>query len=398
MKLEKTVVVGVTGGIAAYKTADLVSRMAKSGADVHVIMTRNATKFITPLTFRTLSGNPVLVDSFEENSRWKVQHIGIAEAADILVVCPATANIIAKMAHGLADDLLSTVVLAIRAPVLVVPAMNTNMYDNRIVQDNIGKLRAYGLHILEPEEGKLACGADGKGRLPDVDIILREVVNLLSPRQDFAGKTVIVTSGPTREAIDPVRFISNRSTGKMGHALAKAAAVRGARVILVSGPTSLEVPSGVEYVPVTSAQEMYDRVCNYYGECDVVIGAAAVADYRPAKFSQQKVKKGEGELFIELTRNPDILAELGKNKGNRILVGFAAETQDLINNAVDKLRKKNLDLLVANDVTLEGAGFAVDTNVVTIISRNGDTTPLPAMRKSELANVILDRVADLFKS
>jgi len=350
------------------------------------------------LTFRTLSGNPVLVDSFEENSRWKVQHIGIAEAADILVVCPATANIIAKMAHGLADDLLSTVVLAIRAPVLVVPAMNTNMYDNRIVQDNIGKLRAYGLHILEPEEGKLACGADGKGRLPDVDIILREVVNLLSPRQDFAGKTVIVTSGPTREAIDPVRFISNRSTGKMGHALAKAAAVRGARVILVSGPTSLEVPSGVEYVPVTSAQEMYDRVCNYYGECDVVIGAAAVADYRPAKFSQQKVKKGEGELFIELTRNPDILAELGKNKGNRILVGFAAETQDLINNAVDKLRKKNLDLLVANDVTLEGAGFAVDTNVVTIISRNGDTTPLPAMRKSELANVILDRVADLFKS
>ncbi|ADI01636.1 MAG TPA: bifunctional phosphopantothenoylcysteine decarboxylase/phosphopantothenate--cysteine ligase CoaBC [Syntrophothermus lipocalidus] len=396
MEFNKTVGIGVSGGIAAYKTADLVSRLAKAGADVHVIMTRNATRFVTPLTFRTLSGNPVLVDSFEENNRWKVQHIGVAEEIDVLVICPATANIIGKMAHGLADDLLSTVVLATRAPILVVPAMNTNMYANRIVQDNLQRLREYGFHVLEPEEGELACGAKGKGRLPDIEGIYHKIMSLLNPRLDFAGKTVLVTSGPTREAIDPVRFISNRSTGKMGHALARAALARGAKVILVSGPTDLPVPLGVEYVPVTSAEEMYRRVRDYYRDCDVVIGAAAVADYRPRQFSQQKLKKGDSDLVIELTRNPDILAELGKDKGNRILVGFAAETQDLIANAVDKMHKKNLDLLVANDVTLEGAGFGTDTNIVTIISRQGDTTPLPGMAKSDLANVILDRISELF--
>ncbi len=332
----------------------------------------------------------------EENNRWKVQHIGVAEEIDVLVICPATANIIGKMAHGLADDLLSTVVLATRAPILVVPAMNTNMYANRIVQDNLQRLREYGFHVLEPEEGELACGAKGKGRLPDIEGIYHKIMSLLNPRLDFAGKTVLVTSGPTREAIDPVRFISNRSTGKMGHALARAALARGAKVILVSGPTDLPVPPGVEYVPVTSAEEMYRRVRDYYRDCDVVIGAAAVADYRPRQFSQQKLKKGDSDLVIELTRNPDILAELGKDKGNRILVGFAAETQDLIANAVDKMHKKNLDLLVANDVTLEGAGFGTDTNIVTIISRQGDTTPLPGMAKSDLANVILDRISELF--
>lgn len=396
MERRKTVVVGVTGGIAVYKIAELVSRLTKEGIDVHVIMTANATKFVTPLTFRTLSGNPVLTDTFEENSSWRVQHIGVAEAADLLVISPATANIIAKMAHGLADDLLSTVVLATKAPVLVVPAMNTYMFNNRVVQDNIVRLREYGIYVIEPAEGELACGVTGKGRLPEVEVIYEKIMDLLYPRQDFQGKNILITSGPTREDIDPVRFITNHSTGKMGQALAREAVKRGGKVILVSGPTNLPPPHGVHLVSVRSAMEMYARVREYYPQCDVVIGAAAVADYRPKTFSEQKVKKNEGDLVIELARNPDILAELGRDKGERILVGFAAETEDIIDNAKTKMEKKNLDLLVANDVTLEGAGFGSDTNIVTIMFRDGKVLSVPRISKEELARVILDKIAELF--
>ncbi|NLU49856.1 MAG: bifunctional phosphopantothenoylcysteine decarboxylase/phosphopantothenate--cysteine ligase CoaBC [Syntrophomonadaceae bacterium] len=392
----KTVVVGVTGGIAAYKSAELVSRLYKAGISVQVIMTENATRFITPLTLRTLSGNPVLTDAFQEDNRWRVQHIGIAEEADLLVIAPATANIIAKIAHGLADDLLSTVVLATRAPLLLVPAMNTNMFTNPVVQENLATLRKRGFHVLEPDEGELACGVSGKGRMPEVDVIFRRVWELLAPRTDFAGKTLLITSGPTQEDIDPVRYITNRSTGRMGLALAHQAMARGGKVILVTGPTNLPLPEGASIVRVRSAREMFERAKEYYPHCDIVIGAAAVADYRPRTYSEQKVKKSDDDLVIELTRNPDILGELGRDKRNRILVGFAAETGDLIANGEAKMKKKNLDLLVANDVTLDGAGFGVDTNIVTIISRKGEITSLPKMSKDDLARIILDKIAELF--
>lgn len=396
MNATKTVIMGITGGIAAYKSADLVSRLYKAGNRVHVIMTPNATQFIAPLTFRTLSGNPVLIDSFQEDSRWRVQHIGLAEEADLMVISPATANIIAKMAYGLADDLLSTVVLAARAPILVVPSMNTNMYNNPVVQDNLCRLRDRGFHILEPAEGELACGVTGKGRLPEVDEIYTKITELLFPRRDYEGKVVLITSGPTQEAMDPVRYLTNRSTGKMGLALAQEVINRGGDVILITGPTHLSPPAGACVVPVTSAREMYDEVLRLYPQCDIVIGAAAVADYRPKAYSGQKVKKKEGDLVIELARNPDILAELGKKKGDHILVGFAAETEDLLVNAQAKMDKKNLDVLIANDVTQDGAGFGSDTNIVTIMARDSEPLPLPQMLKGQLAAVILDKIAGLF--
>ncbi|MCR4400367.1 MAG: bifunctional phosphopantothenoylcysteine decarboxylase/phosphopantothenate--cysteine ligase CoaBC [Syntrophomonadaceae bacterium] len=395
MEATRTIVVGVTGGIAAYKSAELVSRLRKEGFAVHVIMTRNACRFVAPLTFRTLSGNPVLCDTFEEDGPWAVQHVGVAEAADLLVIAPATANIIAKMAHGLADDLLSTVVLATAAPVLVVPSMNSTMLVSAVVQENLRTLRQRGVTILEPAEGELACGVSGPGRLPEPADIVARIRELLAPAADLAGKTVLITSGPTQEDIDPVRFITNRSSGKMGFALARQALRRGARVLLVSGPTALPAPAGAEVFWVRSARDMCARTLELLPQSDVVIGAAAVADYRPRHVSRQKVKKGDGELHIELERNPDILAEVARCKGARVTVGFAAETEDVLANARVKMEKKKLDLLVANDVTMEGAGFGVDTNVATILSPDGRAESLPRMSKEQLADEILDRVVAL---
>ncbi len=396
MNKPKTVLVGITGGIAAYKIAELVSRLYKNGFNVQVVMTEHATRFITPLTLRTLSNNPVLVDMFDESGTHRVQHIGVAEEADILVIAPATANFIAKMACGLADDLLSTIVLATRAPVLIVPSMNTNMYDHPATQDNIRKLKDRGVIVLEPAEGELACGVTGRGRLPEIEIIYDRIVEVLEERpRDLENKTILITAGATQEDIDPVRFITNRSTGKMGYALAAAAARRGARVFLVSGPTSLAVPDGVECRMVRSAREMNDVCQQLFDRVDVVIGAAAVADYRPSDYSDEKVKKSDDDLVIRLARNPDILEGLGKRKQHQILVGFAAETSDVIRNARQKMKKKNLDLLVANDLTVEGAGFAVDTNIVTLLYKDGREKKLPIMSKLEVAEIILDTVLEI---
>lgn len=396
MNKPKTVLVGITGGIAAYKIAELVSRLYKNGFNVQVVMTEHATRFITPLTLRTLSNNPVLVDMFDESGTHRVQHIGVAEEADILVIAPATANIIAKMACGLADDLLSTIVLAVRAPVLIVPSMNTNMYDHPATQDNIRKLKDRGVVVLEPAEGDLACGVTGRGRLPEIETIYDKIIEILEDRpRDLVNKTILITAGPTQEDIDPVRFITNRSTGKMGYALAAEAVRRGARVFLVSGPTSLAVPQGVESWQVRSAREMNDICQQLFEQADVVIGAAAVADYRSLDYSDQKLKKKDDDMVIRLTRNPDILEGLGKRKQHQILVGFAAETSDVIQNARQKMHKKNLDLLVANDVTVEGAGFAGDTNIVTILFKDGREKKLPLMSKREVARIILDSVLEL---
>ncbi|NLW45275.1 MAG: bifunctional phosphopantothenoylcysteine decarboxylase/phosphopantothenate--cysteine ligase CoaBC [Syntrophomonadaceae bacterium] len=396
MNKPKTVLVGITGGIAAYKIAELVSRLYKDGFNVQVVMTEHATRFITPLTLRTLSNNPVLVDMFDESGTHRVQHIGVAEEADILVIAPATANIIAKMACGLADDLLSTIVLAVRAPVLIVPSMNTNMYDHPATQDNIRKLKDRGVVVLEPAEGDLACGVTGRGRLPEIETIYDKIIEILEDRpRDLVNKTILITAGPTQEDIDPVRFITNRSTGKMGYALAAEAVRRGARVFLVSGPTSLAVPQGVESWQVRSAREMNDICQQLFEQADVVIGAAAVADYRSLDYSDQKLKKKDDDMVIRLTRNPDILEGLGKRKQHQILVGFAAETSDVIQNARQKMHKKNLDLLVANDVTVEGAGFAGDTNIVTILFKDGREKKLPLMSKREVARIILDSVLEL---
>lgn len=396
MNRPKTVLVGITGGIAAYKIAELVSRLYKNGFNVQVVMTEHATRFITPLTLRTLSNNPVLVDMFDESGTHRVQHIGVAEEADILVIAPATANFIAKMACGLADDLLSTIVLATRAPVLIVPSMNTNMYDHPATQDNIRKLKDRGVIVLEPAEGALACGVSGRGRLPEIEIIYDRIVEVLEERpRDLENKTILITAGATQEDIDPVRFITNRSTGKMGYALAAAAARRGARVFLVSGPTSLAVPDGVECRMVRSAREMNDICHQLFDQVDIVIGAAAIADYRPLDYSDEKIKKGDDDLVIKLARNPDILEGLGKRKQHQILVGFAAETSDVIRNARQKMKKKNLDLLVANDLTVEGAGFAVDTNIVTLLYKDGREKKLPIMSKLEVAEIILDTVLEI---
>lgn len=396
MSNQKTVVVGITGGIAAYKVADLVSRLYKNGFNVQVVMTEHATRFISPLTLRTLSNNPVLVDMFDESGTHKVQHIGVAEGADIMVIAPATANIIAKMACGMADDLLSTIVLATRAPVLIAPSMNTNMYDKQVTQDNIRTLKSRGIQVLEPAEGNLACGVTGRGRLPEIETIYDRIIKILEDcPQDFANKTFLITAGATQEDIDPVRFITNHSTGKMGYALAIEAARRGARVLLVSGPTALPWPEGVEIWRVRSAQEMNDVCQRLFEQADIVIGAAAVADYRPLDYSEQKLKKNDDDMIIRLARNPDILEGLGKRKQHQVLVGFAAETNDLIENARRKMQKKNLDLLVANDLTAEGAGFAVDTNIVTLLFRDGTEKSLPCLSKQEVAGIILDNILEI---
>ncbi|MGI5838359.1 MAG: bifunctional phosphopantothenoylcysteine decarboxylase/phosphopantothenate--cysteine ligase CoaBC [bacterium] len=393
----KTILFGVTGGIAAYKAVDVVSQLRKAGSEVLVIMTAAATRLVSPLTFQTLSHNPVYTDMWAEPKRWAVEHIALAERADIFMIVPATANIIGKIAGGIADDLLATTVMATQAPVLIAPAMNVNMYENPITQTNLRKLVGLGYHIIEPDTGILASGASGKGRLPETAVLVDAAVRLLGASADFTGKRVLVTAGPTREAIDPVRHLSNPSTGKMGYAVAEAARDRGAHVVLISGPTHLPAPAGVETMQIKSAVDMYNAVIANYEAADIIIKSAAVSDYRPVRAAAEKIKKSEGKMIIELERNPDILYELGQRKGDRILVGFAAETNDVLANAVAKYRKKNLDLIVANDVTQEGAGFAGDTNIVSIIDREGNVEALPQLTKRQVAEKLLDRVRELMK-
>lgn len=392
----KNVVLGVTGGIAAYKAVEIVSRLKKLGAVVHVIMTPAAANFVTPLTFREISGNPVVTDMWAEPKQWNVEHIALASLADVFLIAPATANIIGKIAGGIADDMLTTTVMATRAPIVLAPAMNTNMYLNPIVQANIAKLAGLGYHMLEPASGMLACGWEGPGRLPEPAVIVDKVLSLLAPSGPFAGKKVLVTAGPTREPLDPVRYISNHSSGKMGYALAAAAAARGADVVLVSGPTELAPPPAVKVKKVETAAEMRAAVLAEFADTDVVIKAAAVADYRPRTAAAQKIKKNDDEATLELTRNADILAELGAHKQGQLLVGFAAETEELVKHATAKLTKKNLDMIVANDVTQAGAGFGSDTNIVKLLYRDGRVVELPQMAKNELASIILDKIADLF--
>lgn len=386
----KTVLLGVTGGIAAYKIANLASALVKLHADVNVIMTQNATNFINPITFESLTGNKCIVDTFDRNFKFKVEHIALAELVDVFMVAPASANVIGKIANGIADDMLTTTFMACKKKKIIAPAMNTNMYENPIVQDNIKKLKAYGMEIIEPATGYLACGATGSGKLPDEKILLEYILREVAYEKDLSGKTVLVTAGPTREAIDPVRFISNHSTGKMGYAIARAASLRGARVILVSGPVSLEPPLFAELVPVVSAEDMYNAVMKYKDEADIIIKSAAVADYTPVTASSEKIKKQDGDMRIELRRTKDILKELGQSRReNQFICGFAMETENLIENAVKKLESKNVDMIVANSLKTEGAGFGTDTNKVTLITKNGNIE-LPLMSKDEVALKILD--------
>ena len=392
----KFITLGVTGGIAAYKAADLASKLKGRGAAVHVIMTRSAGEFVRPLTFEALTGNPVYTDLFSSSGAFRIPHIELACRAEIMVLAPATANLLGKLAHGIADDLLTSAVLAATCPVLICPAMNVNMYANRVVQDNLARLAQYGYHLVEPAVGRVACGHVGRGRLAGTEEIIGAIEGLVSRAGDLKGLTVLVTAGGTREPIDPVRYVSNRSSGKMGYALAAAAAARGARVILVSAPVSLTVPPGVEPVQVESALEMHQAVMRYYPEAQVVIKAAAVADYRCQTVSGRKIKKeGEG-LTLDLVKNPDILADLGRNKRPGVtLVGFAAETHDLEENARKKLERKNIDLLVANDVTMPGAGFGSETNIVKIFYAGGKMDSLPVMDKSAVAHRVLDAVLEI---
>jgi len=393
----KKIVLGVTGGIAAYKAAEFVRLLVKEEVDVHVVMTENAQKFIAPLTFQTLSGNPVVTDPFALLEDAKIGHIALADLAELVVILPATANIIGKIAHGIADDFLSTMVMATKAPVLFAPSMNVNMWENKALQKNIQTLLETGYHFLEPGEGELACHWYGKGRLPELNEVVEKMEDLLSPK-DLKGEQILVTGGPTQEPIDPVRFITNRSSGKMGYALAKMARRRGAEVVLVTGPTSLPLPrQDIKLVPIRSAEEMRKAVFNYLEGSSVVIKAAAVSDYRPKVFSQKKIKKGNFDTTLALERTKDILEELGKKKGNRILIGFAAETENLITNAKKKLREKNLDFIVVNDVTKPGAGFNSDTNQVKIIYPSGKARDLPLMSKEEVSQVILNAVVGLLE-
>ncbi|SNX55600.1 bifunctional phosphopantothenoylcysteine decarboxylase/phosphopantothenate--cysteine ligase CoaBC [Thermoanaerobacterium sp. RBIITD] len=391
------VVLGITGGIAAYKSADLVSRLVKRNINVDVIMTESATKFISPLTFESLSHNKVIVDMFESPKYWEIEHIALAEKAKVFAIVPATANIIGKIANGIADDMLTTTVMATNSKVIIAPAMNTNMYNNKITQENIKKLKSYGYIFVEPCEGRLACGTYGKGKLADIGIIESEILKYLNiyNKNDYYGKKVLITAGPTIEPIDPVRYITNHSSGKMGFEIAKAVKERGGEALLISGPTNLEDPPGIETVHVNTAYEMYESVMKRISNVDIVIGAAAVADYRPEKFEKNKIKKGDDDLIIKLTRNPDIIYEIGKNKGNRILVGFAAETENLVEHAKEKIKKKNLDLIVANDVTIEGAGFLGDTNIIKIIDKNYNIKEYPIMSKAKVAHLILDEIINL---
>lgn len=388
----KTVVLGVTGGIAAYKAVDLTSRLKKIGLNVLVVMTDHAQKFVAPLTFQSLSQNPVATQMFEAPVHWEIEHISLANAADVMVIAPATANFIGKLASGVADDLLLTTVLATTAPVIIAPAMNVNMYENTVVQENIARLKERGYIFIDPAVGRLACGVNAKGKLAPVDDIM-EMIEMTLSTKDMSGEKLLVTAGPTCENIDAVRYITNHSSGKMGYAIAKVARDRGALVTLVSGKVSLSPPSGVDFVQVTTALDMHDAVMQRAKEQDMIIKAAAVADYRPTITYDLKLKKDRMPP-LELTKNPDILMELGKDK-NYVLVGFCMETDDLIENAKKKLEKKNLDMIVANDLKETGAGFGVDTNIVTIITAKGTQEKLPLMSKEELAHKILDKAMEI---
>jgi phosphopantothenoylcysteine decarboxylase / phosphopantothenate---cysteine ligase len=390
----KFILLGITGGIAAYKAAELVRLLVKAGAEVHVIMTEAAQKFVTPLTFQTLSMNPVHTDLFNLIGEREIGHISLADRADVVLIAPATANIVGKLASGIADDFLSTTVLATKAPVLIAPAMNSNMYENPLYQENQEKLRKLGFHFVDPVTGGLACGWEGQGKLPD-PVEICEAVSAVLSRKDLLGERLLVTAGPTREELDPVRYISNYSSGKMGYAIARAAMLRGAEVTLVSGPVALKAPSAVNLVHVSSAEEMRTAAMQAFAAAGIVIMSAAVADYRPEFRSAEKMKKNGEQAAISLVRNPDILAEMGRSKGERLLIGFAAETEQLLAHASKKLDAKNLDMIVANDVSREGAGFCVDTNIVKLVYRDGRVEDLPLMTKDLLADELLDRVLAL---
>lgn len=394
------ITLGVTGGVAAYKAAELVRRLQQDGFTVQVVMTRSAREFVTPLTFAALSGQKVITDLFAEsggeaNLESAIEHIAVAQRTDLLLVAPATADVLAKFARGIADDFLTTLHLASTAPVVLAPAMNVNMWNHPATQENLEMLRARGTHIVHPDEGYLACGMTGPGRLAGQEAIVAAVHEALKLQRDFVGETILVTAGPTCEDIDPVRYITNRSSGKMGYAVAEAAARRGARVVLISGPTSLDAPAGVERVNVRTALEMQQAVRQHFEKASVGIFAAAVSDYRPAEPTSQKIKRSKDALEIRLEPNPDILASVAAEKGARLVVGFAAETERVAESARKKLSAKNADLIVANDVTAEGAGFDLDTNVVTLFARDGRDLPLPKMTKSEVASRILDEVVRL---
>ena len=389
----KKIVLGITGGIAAYKAAELTRAFVRSGASVHVIMTRNALEFITPLTLQTLSGNPVYTETFSLTGEWEIGHVSLAESADLVVVAPATANVIGKVASGIADDLLTTTIMATRAPVLICPAMNVNMYGNPIVRENIERLKSKGYGFVDPGYGELACKTEGYGRLAELAVIEEEARCCLTPK-DMKGERVLVTAGPTREPLDPVRFITNYSSGRMGYALAQVARRRGAEVTLVSGPTALDAPLGVRLVPVSSAVDMRDAVMKEMKAATIIIKAAAVADYRPMEFSKGKIKKKAGLMVVNLTRNPDIISEVGEKKGKRILVGFAVETAQLERYARKKMVEKHMDFIVANDITKAGAGFQAETNIVKILDRDGGAEDLPMMDKKLVAARILDRVME----
>ena len=391
----KTVLLGVTGGIAAYKAAALASALVKLHACVEVVMTKNATEFIAPLTFEQLTGNRTMVDTFDRNFVHQVEHISLAQRTDLVIIAPATANVCAKLAHGLADDMLTTTVLACKCPKLIAPAMNTNMYENPVTQDNLQLLRKYGWEVITPASGRLACGAVGAGKLPEPEDLLQYILRQIAMPHDLEGKTVLVTAGATQESLDPVRYLTNHSTGKMGCAIAEAAMLRGAEVILVCGAVSAKIPPFVQVVKAVSAQEMFEAVAQYARSADYIFKAAAVADYTPADYSDDKMKKKDGELTIPLKRTPDILAWLGANRReNQVICGFSMETRDMIENSRAKLVKKNVDMICANNLKQEGAGFGVDTNVITMITRE-DTQELPLQSKQSVAHLILDKAIRL---
>ena len=391
----KTVLLGVTGSIAAYKIASLASALKKLHADVHVLMTQNATNFINPITFESLTGNKCLVDTFDRNFQFQVEHVSIAKKADVVMIAPASANVIGKLAHGIADDMLTTTVMACKCKKYISPAMNTNMFENPIVQDNLKTLEHYGYEVIQPASGYLACGDTGAGKMPEPETLLAYIEKEIAREKDLQGKKILVTAGPTQEAIDPVRYITNHSSGKMGYAIAKAAMLRGAEVTLVSGRTAIEAPLFVNVIPIVTAKDMFEAVTGISNEQDIIIKAAAVADYRPAVVSSEKVKKKEGQMSIELERTDDILKYLGENKREgQFLCGFSMETQNMISNSRAKLEKKNLDMVAANNVKEAGAGFQGDTNVLTLITQKEETS-LPLMSKEDAANKLLDKILEL---
>lgn len=392
MLKEKTILLGVTGGIAAYKSASLASRLVKAGAEVRVIITEHATNFINPITFETLTGHKCITDTFDRNFEFQVEHVSLAKKADVIMVAPATANIIAKLAHGLADDMLTTTILASHAPKLIAPAMNTGMYENPVTQDNLALLKKYGMEVIEPAAGHLACGDEGKGKMPEPEILYEHILRSCACKQDMKGLKVLVTAGPTQEAVDPVRFLTNHSSGRMGYSIAKACMLRGADVTLVTGRTALTPPLFVDVVPVVSAKDMYDAVISRSGEMDIIIKAAAVADYRPVHVAEEKVKKSDGSFSLELERTDDILKYLGKHKKpGQFLCGFSMETENMLENSRKKLEKKHLDMIVANNLKVPGAGFETTTNIITIITPDS-VKELELMSKDDAAFRLLDEI------